>query len=187
MKLFPLLLVLALTAGLVHADPGSILKQRARDVAAPNRPSGPPGPPPPSATPNTPAARPKAPDPVASLRHQLAIIVAAPQPAPEHKSNLAANLRALARGSRQPAIATFEKLADLLATALPGRALDANAQGRLAQKLNLLCNSASLSAERTAEVTAEIQALLADAGLPAPQVAAVTGQLEKLVGEIQSP
>lgn len=187
MKLLPLPLLLALTAGLVHADPGSIIKQRARDVAAPNRPSGPPGAPPPSATPNAPAARPKAPDPVANLRQQLAIIVAAPQPAPEHKTNLAANLRALARGSRPPAVATLEKLADHLAAGLPGRALDANAQGRLAQKLNLLCNSASLSAERAAEVTAEIQALLTDAGLPSAQVAAVTGQLEKLVGEIQSP
>lgn len=180
-----------LTALAAHAGPETIIKQRAKDTA--NQNNARQGVPPPANTPppkpgTTPAAaRPLPPDPAAKVRADLAAIVATDKLKPEQKQALSADLLALARGNNKPSGPALEKFSNALADALAGKTVEPAAQAKLVQNLNLLLNSASLSASRTDEVTGEIRSLLTAADLNATVTDPLLADLARVVAEVQAP
>lgn len=183
-------MVLALGAAQqAHAQgaAGAIAKQRAREAVNQNNVRqgvGAPGAPatPPAAQP----ARPLPADPVAKLKAGLTAITGSSAVSAEQKKQLATDMLACARGSKRPSLATVEKFANSLSTALAGKSLEASVTARLAQDINLALNSASLPEKRTAEIGDDVQAILQTGGLTRGAAVNVTGELKAIVAELQA-
>ena len=188
--IFCLIMVLALgVAQQVQAQgaAGYIAKQRAREVVnqsnvrqgvgAPAAPAG-----------QTPAqpARPLPADPVAKLKASLTAITGSSAVSAEQKKQLAADMLACARGSKKPTLATVEKFANSVSTALAGKSLDATVTSRLAQDINLALNSASLPEKRTTEIGDDVQAILQTGGLTRGAAVNTTAELKAIAAELQA-
>lgn len=190
MKILLSLLATSLLAVTAHAGPEQIIKQRAKDTANQNnaRQGVPPAANNPQRPPSNPpaAAKPLPPDPTAKVRADLSALGAVTKANPELKQALANDLMALARGSTKPSGPTLNKFAHQLADALAGKPLDASPQTRLVEKLNLLLNSASLSAARAQEVSLEVKKILENAGVPTHTADTIQTALDAVIAEVQA-
>ena len=174
------------TISTVWADPATIAKQRAKETVRQNNVRQGVGAPAAPATVSPGAAVKPAADPVAKLRTDIAAIAKAPSVAPELKKEFTTDLMACARGSRKPTLATVEKFAHSLSAALAGKGIESTVQARLAQDINLMMNSASLSATRTGEVGDDVQAILQTSGLNRGTAVNIAEELKAIAAELQA-
>jgi len=165
---------------------GYIAKQRAREVVNQSNVRQGVGAPGETAPPAAPATRPQPADPVAKLKANLTGITGGPAVSAEQKKQLATDIFACSRGSKKPALATVEKFAASLSTALAGKSLEASVVTRLAQDINLSLNSTNLSADRMTQVGDDVQAILQTGGLTRGAAVGVTGELKAIVAELQA-
>ena len=187
-KIVCLLALVVVAASAAHGQGavGAIAKQRAKEAVRESNVRQGIGAPAPQIPPVGQSGRALPANPVAKVKADLRTIVDSAALADETRKQFAADVLACARGSHKPAAVSVEKFANGVSTALAGKGIQPSVQSRLADDINLMVNSASLSAQRTAEVADDVQAILQTAGLNCAQAVSLSAELKAVAAELQA-
>jgi hypothetical protein len=193
-SLFVLFVVSLLFAGNLPADQGTMIKQKAKNIANQNNaqqgvPTAPPSSPKPA---SSPSPAPPAPPPPQQLTPQQQAFVQLvkdleaikPESLAERKEQLAADLLAVAQGANKPSWAALRKLAEDLATALAGKTIAPAQRSRLAQDLQAVLNGANYPPSQLDDIITDVPAILKKAGADAKAAAAVGEDLKAITAEL---
>src|SRR5262245_26317237 len=148
---------LALAAGIVLADQGVIIKQKAKDIRDQNNERQgvtPPSPSPGGAAPATAPATPPTPAPPVLTSQQQGLskmltyfnaLKSGSSITAEQKEQFATDLLSIAQGATKPSEKSVTKLANDLTTSLTDKNLTGPQRARLAQNVQAVLNSANIS------------------------------------------
>jgi hypothetical protein len=176
-----------LISSLSYADPGVIIRERAKELRDQNNVRQGVEPP---TQPNQPAANPAAPAaPLISqglLRFNTEInsIRADSTVAPEQKQKLAQDLVAGAQGPR-PSLVTASKLAADVSAAFAEKPLSASSRARFVQELDAVLNPSKYPQAKLDGILRDIQAIFQENGLARTKAVAISDDVKAIAAEIQ--
>jgi len=190
-------ILIALASGLIAGNAAAsaiLVKEKAKQLRDQNNqqqgipPPGAPGyPAAPSATPPSGAQgiSPAQQQLIDKLQADLGAIKPGATVAAEQKEQLQNDCSALAKGVSRPSKPVLAKLAADLSTALSGKSVSAKEQAQLARAVNVVVNSANLSAAQVQTYINAAQSALKASGIAEQDAGNVVTDLKAIVAELQ--
>jgi hypothetical protein len=177
-----LALLIVLTAATAFgAGSEAIIKQRAKDLSNQNNVRQ--GVPPPTQqAPPGQAAAPAAPAPSQAMTHfqsDLGTLKADAPATADQKQKLAADLMAMAQGTK-PSQAAANKLAEDLATAFSTKPLSATSRARLSQELDAVMNPSKYPQAKMQAIFDDVQAIFQENGIDRKLAVAISEDVKAL-------
>jgi hypothetical protein len=177
----------ALVSACAHADPGVIIRERARELSNENNVrqgvAPPVQPAQPVVTPNAPAGPTLSP---ALLRFntEIAALRADAQVTPDQKQKLAQDLVMSAQGPK-PSLLSASKLAADLSAAFAEKPLSATSRARFVQELDAVLNPGKYPQAKIDGIIRDVQAIFQENGLARMKAVAIAEDVKTLAMEIQ--
>lgn len=188
-------ILIALASGLIAGNAAAsaiLVKEKAKQFRdqnnqqqgippQPGYPTAPPGAPPSGAQGIAPAQQ----QLIDKLQADLGAIKPGASVAAEQKEQLQNDCSALAKGVSRPTKPALAKLAVDLSAALSGKAVSAKEQAQLARAVNVVVNSANLSAAQVQTYVNAAQSALKTSGIAEQDVENVVADLKAIAAELQ--
>lgn len=182
----PILLLTLLLAACAHADPGVIIRERAKELRDQNNVRqgvAPPTQAQPGATPTAPAGPTLSPA-ILRFNTDIAAIQADAQVTPDQKQKLAQELVVAAQGPK-PSFASASKLAADLSAAFTEKPLSGTSRARFVQELDAVLNPGKYPQAKVDGIIRDVQAIFQENGLARIKAVAIADDVKAIATEIQ--
>lgn len=189
---------LLLAANVFAGDPGTIIKQKAKDASNQNNASQgvshppssqpgsppattpPPAPPPPPTVSITPAMQ----QSITKLQSDFEAIKGSAEPTADQKQQLMKDLLAGTQGDKRPSQSSIIRLGNDLSAALAGKNISTAQLARLARDIQIAVNAPGISRAMKQAFADDAQAILKAAGAPPSDTTAVANDLKAIAAEV---